>query len=189
MKVWDTDALVWDSSPDGKTLLLFTSPRWGVVRQLDLDSLSATTLLEDPELEVWQAHFSHDGRWVAFNATPNTEKSSRIYVVPFRKTPVPRREWIPITQGVWDDKPRFSSDDKLIFFTTGARNSRHALWAQKLASGMRPDGKPVVVHSPAGLTTARDFDDISVGPRLVTFLQADKSGDIWLLEPAKKDAH
>ena len=39
--------------------------------------------------------------------------------MPFRKARVPRSEWIPITHGEWDDKPRFSSDDKLIFFMSG----------------------------------------------------------------------
>ena len=151
-KVWDISRnggpAAW--SPDGKTLLSALSqeastPRRGAAGLLDLDSMSATVFLEDPELDLWQGKFSHDGRWVTFNATTKDLTSSRIYVVPVRKALMPRREWIAITNGAWDDKPRFSSDDKLIFFVSGHEAPRR-LWAQRLRSDMRPDGKPVAVY-------------------------------------------
>ena len=40
--------------------------------------MTATVFLKDPELDLWQGQFSHDGRWVAFNATTRDLKSSRI---------------------------------------------------------------------------------------------------------------
>jgi hypothetical protein len=195
-KIWDKLIFTWDLSPDGKTLLFFTygdsyKPRYGVVRQLDLSSLSQTTFFEDPELEMWQAHFSHDGRWVTFNATPNDRRtSSRIYVVPFRRGLAPRNEWIPITQGGWDDKPRFSSDDKVIFMQTvlqipaASLNNPHQLSAQRLSADMRPDGKPFAVFSPPD-NRRTITGGISVGPGLIVFTQADLAGNIWLLEPVK----
>jgi hypothetical protein len=48
--------------------------------------MTATVFLKDPELDLWQGQFSHDGRWVAFNATTRDLKSSRIYVVPSAST-------------------------------------------------------------------------------------------------------
>jgi Tol biopolymer transport system component len=186
--------VLWDLSPDGKTVLFFSGAPWskirnGVVWQLDLASDSAKTLLDDPDLQMWNAHFSHDGRWVVFNATPNDGTSSRIYVAPFRRVPVPRSEWIPVTQGDWDDKPRVSSDDKLIFFVSGAPGRPQHFWAQKLNSDMRPDGKPVAVYSPTHGRSVTESDDISVGPHLIVFSQTESTGNIWLAEPAKKDAH
>ena len=183
-----------DLSPDGKTVLFFSSGdpskvREGVVRQVDLASGSAKTLLDDPDLEMWNAHFSYDGRWVVFNATTNDGTSSRIYVAPFRRAPVPRSEWIPITQGDWDDKPRFSSDGKLIFFVTGRPGRPQRFWAQKLNSDMRPDGKPVAVYSPIHGRSVTRGDDISVSPHLIAFSQTESTGNIWLAAPAKKDAH
>jgi len=184
---------LWDLSPDGKTVLFYTggdqSNRDGVVRQLDLASGSAKTLLEDPDFELWNGHFSHDGRWVVFNATTNDGTSSRIYVAPFRRALVPRSEWIPVTQGDWDDKPRFSSDDKLIFFVSGAPGRPQRFWAQKLNSDMRPDGKPVAVYFPPRGRSVMTYDDISVGPHLIVFSQTESTGNIWLLEPAKNGAH
>ncbi|MGA7410799.1 MAG: protein kinase [Bryobacteraceae bacterium] len=194
-KISDKAAIPWDWSPDGKTLLFFhagdlSKPRWGVVRQLDLGSLSQTTFLDDPEFETWQAHFSHDGRWVTFNATPNDRTSSRVYVVPFRKALAPRNEWIPITQGGWQDKPRFSSDDKLIFMQTALQAQvaseavPHQLSVQNLTADMRPEGNPVRLYSPPD-NRRIITGEISAGPRLIVFTQADLAGNIWLLEPAK----
>ena len=103
---------------------------------------------------------------------------------------MPRSEWIPVTQGDWDDKPRFSSDDKLIFFVSGASGRPQRFWAQKLNSDMRPDGKPVAVYSPTHGRSGTGDDDISVSPHLIVFSQTESTGIIWLAAaPAKKDAH
>jgi WD40 repeat protein len=199
--IWDKSAFLWDLSPDGNTLLFYTTadlnkPRFGVVRQLDLASGSTKTLLDDPELETWCAHFSHDGRWVVFNATKDL-RSSHIYVVPFRKALVQRNEWIAITNGNSDDKPRFSFDDKLIFFVSG-HAAPYRIWAQRLGSDMHPDGKPFAVYPGQGESSAaisgdpnpmNGSTDILVGPNLIVFTHDQATGNIWLLELAKKDAH
>ena len=122
---------------------------------------------------------------MTFNANRIGEKWSWIYVVPFRKGLLRRSEWIPITQGDWDDKPRFSADDKTIFFVKGAQNAPHSLWSQRLKADMRPEGKPVALYSPLDGRRVITFDDISVGPRLIAFIQAEPTGNIWLLEPGK----
>jgi len=196
-KIWDKSFVdfLWDWAPDGKTLLFFTrddpsKPLKGMVRQLDLDSLSTTMFLDDPEFALWQAHFSHDGRWVTFNATTNG--TSHIYVAPFRKALVPRSEWIAITDGKWDDKPRFSYDDRQIFFMSSLGDldgqvGRFRFWAQRLKADMRPDGKPVAVYPSEKSQRSPAFagDEIGVGPKLVVFYHEQATGNICLLEPAK----
>ena len=191
-RIWDKSvgSWPWDWAPDGKTLLFFTQddlskPVRGAIQQLDLDSLATTMFLEDTEFDLWQAHFSHDGRWVTFNATTRDGKSSRIYVVPFRRALSPRSEWIPIAHGDWDDKPRFSSDDKLIFFRAGVMGSHRRILAQTLTADMRPEGNPVTVYSFGESDRVKGDDDISVGPNLIAFAQIQLTGNIWLLEPAK----
>jgi eukaryotic-like serine/threonine-protein kinase len=190
--IWDKSfAVPFGWSPDGKTLLVISlGGRPGdtfeghTVQQLDVDTLSMTDFLNDPELELWPHQFSSDGRWVAFNAT-KVRKSSRIYIAPFRKALVPRSEWIAITDGDWDDKPHFSSDDKLIFFTSG-RSAPCRLWAQRLRSDMRPDGKPFAVY-PSGKGRSGPVisnGEIGVSRRRIVFTQAEETGNIWLLEPA-----
>ncbi len=192
-KIWDRPggAVPEDLSPDGKTLLIGTmddlSKPWrGTAKQLDLNSLTTTVFLEDSELDLWGANFSHDGRWVTFNATTPGGTSSRIFIAPFRKALVPRSEWIPIPRGDWDDKPRFSADDKLVFFLSGQLNAPHRLWGQKLRSDMRPDGEPFGIFPSDGKSLwAIAFDEIAVGLRLMVFVKPEFTSNIWLLEPAK----
>ena len=192
-KIWDRPggAVPEDLSPDGKTLLIGTmddlSKPWrGTAKQLDLNSLTTTVFLEDSELDLWGANFSHDGRWVTFNVTNPGGTSSRIFIAPFRKAIVPRSEWIPISRGGWDDKPRFSADDKLVFFLSGQLNAPHRLWGQKLRSDMRPDGEPFgIFPSDDKSFWAIAFDDIAVGPRLIVFVKPEFTSNIWLLEPSK----
>jgi eukaryotic-like serine/threonine-protein kinase len=196
-KIWDKPgggASPWDQSTDGKTLLInamddVSKPWRGTVELVDLDSLATTMYLEDTELDLWQAHFSHDGRWVAFNATTSDTKLSRIYIAPFRMGLVPRSEWIPIPHGDWDDKPRFSADDKLVYFLSGQPNTPYRVWAQRLRSDMRPDGKPFAIFPPDDKSVwAINSGEIAVGPRLIVFNKTESNSNIWLLEPAKGGA-
>jgi Tol biopolymer transport system component len=188
-KIWEMPkrfVRLWDWSPDGETLLLYTNnSRSGVVQQLNLGSLSLTPFLDEPDLDTWQANFSHDGRWVVFNATNQALSASRIYIAPFRKGAVPRSEWIPITDGDWDDEPRFSSDDRMIFFVKGKHNQPHSLWSQRLNNFVRPDAKPVAVYSVPDSRRGLTINGIAVGPRLIVFNQAEPTGNIWLAEPVK----
>jgi Tol biopolymer transport system component len=191
-KVWNesTGVNIWDWSPDGTTILY--NP-WETNHSLfvekDLKSLSKTTFVADPEYDVWQAHFSNDGRWVTFNGTKDGR--SRVYVVPFRKALVPRSEWIPVTDGQWDDKPRFAHNDKLIFFIS-TRDGFRCTWAQRLGPDMHPAGSPFAVyhcHQRSRTLGASIVDlQMDVGPNMIVFNQVERTGQIWLLEPAKHDA-
>jgi hypothetical protein len=123
---------------------------------------------------------------VTFNLTDRDGTSSRIFIAPFHKGPLPRDTWIPIPHSNWDDKPRFSFNDKLLIFLSGQVNTPHRLWAQKLGSDMRPDGKPAAIFpSDEKSPLTMDFDEIGVGPRLIVFVKPELSSNLWLLEPAK----
>ena len=48
------------------------------------------------------------------------------------KWPIPKSEWIDVTDGTqWDDKPRWSPDGGLLYFTS-ERDGYRCLWAQRL---------------------------------------------------------
>ncbi len=188
-KIWGAPKTfygVWDWSPDGTTILFFSH---GVVEQLDLKSGSKTTFLEAKGYEVWQSHFSPDGRWVTFNAVKDGR--STLFVAPFRKGLVPRSDWIPIADSGWDDKPHFSANGKLIFFSSD-RDGFRCIWAQLVGPDMHPVGAAFAVyHSHERRRSFRNLRnssfEIAVGPDMVVFNQEERTGNIWLLEPAKKD--
>jgi len=138
---------------------------------------------------LYQAHFSNDGNWVTFIAVSGTH--SQVYVAPFRKALVPQSEWIPVTDGTgWDDKPRFSYKDNLLFFTSD-RDGYRCIWAQALQRYMQPLGKPFAVyHSHRSRRSIGNLAigmlELAVGPETVMFNQEEFSGNLWLLDPNRK---
>ena len=183
---------IWDWSHDGKTLLFFQAAGgFAKIYTMDLGSLQETPFLDDPEYQVWQSRFSSDGRWVAFNAV--RAGISRIFVAPFRKGPVSRSDWIAISDGPMDDKPKISHDDNTILFAS-RRDGYFCIWGQRLGPDRHPSGSPFAVYhshqrrrSLGNVPT--NLFEMAVGPHRVAFNQAELTGNIWLLEPAKSDGH
>jgi len=107
---------VWDWSPDGKWLLSTREGIWLVpVAAAPHAETAAQKIASDPAYQLYQPHFSPDGRWIVFEAvadSPNLE--STLYVVPTSGGP-----WTRITgRKQWDDKPRWSPDGRTIYFVS-----------------------------------------------------------------------
>ncbi len=191
-KVWEEPGMfqgIDDWSPDGATIL-FWRGNLGKILEMDLKTLKKTMFLDDPGYSVWQGHFSHDGRWVTFNG--GNDGHSKIYIAPFRKAVVPRSEWIPISDGPSDDKPRFSRDDRLIFFTSD-RDGFLCIWAQRIGPDMHPAGSPFAVyHGHQRRHSLGNIDgtmfQMDVSPNMIVFNRAELTGEIWLLDPPKREA-
>jgi len=199
-KIWDKAVFSWlsDLAPDGSALL---EGYGAAIRELDLVSGAATLLFAD-DSNLGNGHFSHDGRWVAFTSAPKTEfvsknAKSRVYVAPFRKTLVPRSEWIQVISNTLDSQasaavlegfdPRFSENDKLIFFESD-HDGFSCIWAQRLRADMRPDGDPFAVYHSheRKLPLSRAHGaGLAVGPRTLLFERMQLTGNIWLLEQEK----
>ena len=189
---------IWDYSPDGTWPLTHGKDRRSTPRNnynealdrvtidmADRSTLRTTVFLSDPNSDLFQAHFSPDGRWVTFNANQNSD--SRIYIAPFSTHPVPKENWIPITDGsAWDDKPRFYPDGKLIFFISD-RDGFRCIWAQRLTSDMHPfDASFPVCHFHSARRSLSNVPigrmDLAVGPGTLIFNQVEYSGNLWLLD-------
>jgi len=116
-KVCDGYGFAWDWTPDNKRLSF--NRRWsspgdnpkdkGTIHLRDLHSRKETLLLEHSVSSLYQANFSPDGRWVAFQGDQQT---ARLFIGPYRgDQPIPESEWISLSDGSsWDDKPRWSPD-------------------------------------------------------------------------------
>jgi len=186
-KIWSAPHVpsfgAWDWSPDGAIILSGSA----TVCALDLATKKTRPFLEDSEYTIWEPHFSHDGQWVAFNAVRNGR--SRLFVTPFRKLPAPGSGWIPIADSGWDDKPRFSYNDQLIFFTSD-RDGHRCIWAQPVGADMHPQGSPFAVcHLHQRRKSLKNLDiselEIGAGPDTIVWDEPDSTGNVWLFEPAK----
>ena len=106
--------------------------------------------------------------------------------MPFAQhSPTGEQEWIAVTDGKqWDDKPRWSPDGNLIYFTS-MRDGFHCLWAQRLRKeNTQPIGPAFPVehlHSPrlsvnnAGLVML----DMAVTRDKLLINLGELSGNIW----------
>jgi len=145
---------------------------------------AARRIASDPAFDLYEEHFSPNGRWIAFNAfrSERVGEASTIYVMSAAGGP-----WIRITDGKhWDDKPRWSPDGKIIYFLS-ERAGFLNVWGIRFDSARaRPVSEPfpVITFSSPRLMVAKSIAPVSISltqDRLVVTV-AQVSGSIWLLD-------
>ena len=168
-----------------KTQLLYETGNPSAIFVLDLRSGTKRVVVQQASYDLWQARFSPDDRWISFLAS-DAEGRTRLWIVPFAQdSPTEEQAWIAVTDGQqWDDKPRWSPDGHLIYFTS-MRDGFHCLWAQRLRKENRqPIGPSFPVehlHSPrlsvnnAGLVML----DMAVTRDKLLINLGELSGNIW----------
>jgi Tol biopolymer transport system component len=95
---------------------------------------------------LYEASLSPDERWVVFLAKANAAKG-QIFVARLKGlNAVPKDEWLPLTDdSLLADKPRFSPDGGLVYFTLDRENSRSIHAVHFDAESGRPRGEPFLV--------------------------------------------
>ncbi len=182
---------VSDWTPDGKWVLAATDRGTPDRVELRLVPVSAAPEAETrqrvvasaPGQQLWQAHPSPDGRWIAFIAIKRTDASvSPIYVVPSAGG-----EWTPITSGRYrDDKPRWSPDGRTIYFVS-TRGGFYDVWGIRFDPVRgRPSGEPFRVTAfgnPSQLGSVRIGDmQISLTADRLVLPITEATGNLWMLE-------
>lgn len=175
-----------DWSPDGRELLIVRGAENN--SRAEIWSLPVSDWREDrerkiagePDYDLWQPHFSPDGRWIVFERVKAGD--SALYVIPAEGG-----QWVPIPpRGHWDDKPRWSPDGKTIYYVSETHgffnvwgihfDPRHGL----------PVGKPFRVtkfESPnLMIPTYIPPVELSIAKDKLVINLAEISGSIWMLE-------
>jgi Tol biopolymer transport system component len=182
---------VYDWSPDGKSLLMSQASAdsrievWRLpVGSAPHAETAAQKIVSDPRHDLWQAHFSPNGRWIVFEAVTNSPKApeSALYVVP-----AAGGSWTRITEGKpWDDKPRWSPDGKTIYFVS-SRSGFFNVWGIHFdPTRGKPLGEPFRVSSfeRPSLMIPQSISPVALSlteDKLVLTLQ-ELSGNIWVLD-------
>jgi len=182
-----------DWSPDGGVIAFSPDVPDGVaipVWTLVIASGESTAALAHPEKSLFQAHFAPDGRWITFNATSGAGQTrSEVFIAPYRKgRQTPESEWIAVTDGWgWDDKPRWSPDGNIVYFTSD-RDGFRCIWMQRLdPQAKRPVGDPTALYhfhsarrSPMNLGLGGL--EMSVTRDKIVLNLGEQTGNIWLAE-------
>jgi hypothetical protein len=155
------------------------------VAVIDPKSRRSRVLLETRVL-AYQTTFSPDEKWIAFIQMPSPQ-NARILIAPATGPwPIPESEWVPITDAKpWDDKPRWSPDGNLLYFTS-ERDGYRCIWAQRLDPHTRkPVGAPFTVyHSHSSRRSLLNVGltplEVAVGPDKIVFVQGEVTGNIWM---------
>lgn len=171
-------------SSDGRRLLYFEeAPRRLSI--LDLASGRRAVLLGHGTYKLDEASFSPDDRWVCFNAT--TPGRSRIFIAPVRSERlVPETEWLAITDGRWDDKPRWSPGGNVLYFIS-ERDGFRCIWALRLdPATKRPVAPPFpIFHAHEARRSLMNLGwgdlQMSVARDKIVFNMSERTGNIWLM--------
>jgi Tol biopolymer transport system component len=172
-------------TPDGKWLLAL---RLDGIWLIPLPSrpqaeTAPQKIISDPSYALYQPQLSPDGRWIVFEAVPNSlNMESTLYVRSVSGGP-----WTRITDGRhWDDKPRWSPDGRTLYYVSGPGGFFNVWGIRFDPAAGKPVGQPFQVSKfdgarlmiprwipPVGLSLTQD--------KLVMTM-AEESGSIWLLD-------
>jgi Tol biopolymer transport system component/DNA-binding winged helix-turn-helix (wHTH) protein len=183
---------IWDWSLDGKSVLASAdNPDTGrtEIWQIPTDTFSSDRknwklIAARPDSDLFQARFSPNGRWIAFESVQNSAQglTSSIFLVP-----ASGGEWTQLTDGLhWDDKPHWSPDGRMLYFLSG-RSSFYNVFCVPVDPELgKSTGRPsqVTEFRDASLTVAMMIPDVEIDVTrdklMVTTSR--RSGGIWLLD-------
>ena len=195
-KLSSTDKNAYDWSPDGKRLLLALenndqrSEIWQLpVAEAEAPQTSAAQkIISDTGFDLWQPHFSPDGKWIVFEAVTNSTQhlESILFVMPAAGGP-----WTRILGGKnWDDKPRWSPNGKAIYFVSNEGGFFNVWGIRFDPSKGKAVGEPFRVtafENPSLMVpNAIEAVELSVTQDKLAITVQEQSGSIWVLDNVDK---
>jgi Tol biopolymer transport system component len=179
-----------DWSPDGKQLLLTQETSDYTIQ---ISTLSAIPLPHSEpafrkiaakaDHNLWQPHFSPDGRWVVFldQSTHLVSTQSIIQVTSATGGP-----WIPVTDGkFWEDKPQWAADGKALYFLS-RQGGFYDVWGVRFNSAegkVAGDRFRVTNFASSSLMVPNNMGDVelSITRDKLALSMSQVSGSIWVL--------
>jgi eukaryotic-like serine/threonine-protein kinase len=177
----------WDFTPDSKHVIYAQRAVEGPGPWAYLVNISTRNKIPLIRSVAFQTNFSPDGRWVVFGQGGG--HVSKLFVAPLEgEAEIFEKQWIPLNDGhSWDDKPRWSPDGNLVYFTSD-RDGFICLWAQRLnSSSKRPKDAPFPIHhfhqARRSLNNTGYYNlELSVARDKIVFSMAELTGNVWMMK-------
>lgn len=184
-KIRQTIGWPYSWSPDGEWLFYAMKPDYWGVDATHISSGRTYTVFQPRDYDLTYLHASPDNRWVAASAFQ--DPVSRVQVARFREAAtIQAKDWFSIADdAAQEDWPMWSSDGKLVYYTS-YRDGFRCIWAQLLDNDTkRPSGPPVAVyHSHSARVSLRnaglDHLKISVARDKLVFNMGELRGNLWM---------
>jgi len=136
--------------------------------------------------------FSPDGKWLAFHMRARSTVAQVFVVRIDGALPVPREQWIPITDGKAEElEPAWAPDGSAVYYLSD-RDGFRCIWGRRFDSAGKPSGEPFEAapfHSARlslrrlpGTTGLTGLTGLSAVPGRLIFAMGEVTGDIWLEE-------
>jgi dipeptidyl aminopeptidase/acylaminoacyl peptidase len=147
-------------------------------------------LLAEANANLYQGHFSPDGRWLSVLMARRGERGLELAVAP--ATGAPAAKWTRIAADhEWPDKPRWAPDGRTLYFLSRQNTSFFNLWAVRF-----DPQRGVPINQPFVLTHFDSPDrtispeiantDIGISAHRAVLTMATVTGNIWMLENVDK---
>jgi Tol biopolymer transport system component/DNA-binding winged helix-turn-helix (wHTH) protein len=184
--------LVFDWSADGRWLLASVenpATHHRAIVKIPVSHHSGeveqTVVPADGKTDLYQTHFSPDGRWIVFEAVrmgASPYDDSSIFVVPSTGG-----QWIRITDDKhWNDKPRWSPDGKSIYFISDRSGYYNVFRKNFNPSTGKPFGDATQITHFADPTlminTSMSDVGLSIAKDRLMLTMSRRSGSIWVLD-------
>ena len=150
---------------------------------------AARILASSSRYDLSQSTSSPNGRWVSFVAVKRDEPGVIVEVMP--TTGADDRHWVPVTdEHGWADKPRWSPDGKLLYFTT-RKDGFWNLWAVRFdAVQGKPAGAPFQVthfgNPERELSPLIQSSEVGISAKRLVLTMMERTGSIWTVDTADR---
>jgi Tol biopolymer transport system component len=183
----------WDWSPDGTKLLYLLGEGRGnrpedlttAFGLVDVATRQKSVYLESPRYFLARPRFSPDGQWISFTAFESFG-FTQIMTAPFGAMGPSGDQWTAITDATtYNDKPRWSPDGSLLYFTS-ERDGYRCIYGRRLdPRTKRPAGEAFdVYHSHNArlslINVPFHLQEISLSRDKMFFNLGETTGNIWM---------
>ena len=178
-----TSTPIWNR--DGSRVLITDG---NAIRAFSLARHNFTDVVQRPPFKVWEPNVSPDGKRLLFLVREH-ETLGRIVVAPLHdEGPAQESEWSIVSADGTEDKPRWSPDGRIVYFTS-ERDGFRCIWGQPLDPlTNKPIGASFAAfHSHTARRSLKEMSLSRLGIGVTTnqffFNQLERTGNLWMLSP------